>query len=104
MSYGLPDKLRGRLNARQLKPVISAGGAIGVAPFMDATEGGIRIMRDPAGLSRRAWIACLPTLEAGGVVEALDGAFPESYRPGVPGMLVGSSRAVVSELRALLED
>jgi hypothetical protein len=104
VSYGLPDKVRGRLRAEDLKPVISAGGAIGVAPLFDGIDAGVRIMRDPKGLSRRAWISSLPTLEAGGCVEALEGPFPETFGRGVRGMIVGSSPETVQRLRELLAD
>jgi fructose-1,6-bisphosphatase/inositol monophosphatase family enzyme len=104
VSYGLPDRVRGRLRAAGLKPVIAAGGAIGVAPFLPEMRGGLRIIRDPAGLSPRAWVAASPTLEAGGCVERLEGGpLPEVYRPGVEGMLVGATQADVERLREFLE-
>jgi hypothetical protein len=102
VSHGLPQAVRARVNAALWKPVVAAGGAIGVAPLLDGTLGGLRIAIEPDGLSRRAWISALPTLEAGGAVETLVGRFPERYEPGVRGALVAPGPAEIDELRALL--
>lgn len=102
ISHGVPDPIEERLRDRGLTLTLAAGGAIGVAPLLAGTLGALRISGQPEGLSRRAWIAALPVLEAGGAVEALEGAFPERYREGMRGMIVASSPAQIDELRAVL--
>jgi hypothetical protein len=102
VSYGLPEDVRGRLEGEGYKLVTAAGGAIGVAPLLEEASAGLRISAIPSGISRRAWVATLPTLEAGAAVELLDGAFPERYREGVPGMIVARSPEEISALRALI--
>jgi histidinol-phosphatase len=102
VSHGLPQAVRARVNAALWKPVVAAGGAIGLAPLLDAVGGGVRISTEPEGLSRRAWIAGLATLEAGGCVETLGGALPERFEPGVRGVLVGATPDDVARLRELV--
>jgi len=102
VSHGLPQDVRARANAALLKPIVAAGGAIGVAPLLDGCCGGLRIAGEAIGLSRRAWISALPTVEAGGCVETLAGRLPERFEPGVNGVLVGASPAEVAQLRELL--
>ncbi len=102
VSYGLPEELRDRLEAQGHKLMVAAGGAIGVAPLLPEPAGALRLTAQPNGLSRRAWVAALPTLEAGGRVEGLDGPFPESYRPGIPGMIVARSQDAIASIRELL--
>jgi len=102
VSHGLPQDVRARVNAALLKPIVAAGGAIGVAPLLDGCCGGLRIAGEPTGLSRRAWISGLPTLEAGGCVETLVGRFPERFEPGVTGVLIAPNAAEVGALRELL--
>lgn len=102
VSHGLPQEVRARANAAQWKPVVAAGAAIAVAPLLDGVGGGVRIAAEAAGLSRRAWIAGLVTREAGGCVEALDGALPARFRPGVRGALVAASARDVEKLRELV--
>ena len=82
VSHGLPQDVRARANAALLKPIVAAGGAIGVAPLLDGCCGGLRIAADATGVSRRAWISALPTLEAGGCVESLVGPLPERFETG----------------------
>jgi hypothetical protein len=60
--------------------------------------GGLRVAPDEKGLSRRAWVGLLPALEAGCAVEALDGPFPERYRPGVRGLRVAARPAALARL------
>ena len=103
VSYGLPLTVEGRLKALGLELTTAAGGAIGVAPLLQATEGGLRISQNDDGLSRRAWVASLPTLEAGGCIEALDGPFPPRYEPGVMGVLVARSDDALRRLRETLD-
>lgn len=102
VSYGLPLTVGGRLKALGLELMTAAGGVIGVAPLLEGAEGGLRISRHDEGLSRRAWVAALPTLEAGGCVEALDGPFPPQYEPGVMGVLVARSDDALRRLRGTL--
>ncbi len=102
VSHGLSADVRARAHAALLKPVLAAGGAIGVAPLLDNCAGALRLASDASGLSRRAWISALPTLEAGGCVETLVGALPERFEPGVAGVVVGSSDAEIAALRELL--
>jgi fructose-1,6-bisphosphatase/inositol monophosphatase family enzyme len=102
VSHGLPQEVRARVNAALWKPVVAAGGAIGVAPLLEGTLGGLRLANEPVGLSRRAWISALPTLEAGGAIQTLTGRFPEVYESGVSGALVAPGPAEIDELRALL--
>jgi hypothetical protein len=47
-------------------------------------------------------VSTLATLESGGVVETLGGAFPPQYQPGIRGVLVGPSAERVRELRELV--
>ncbi len=103
VSYGLPAQVEARLKALGLQWTIAAGGAIGVAPLLDGIAGALRIARTPDGLSRRAWVASLPTLEAGGQVEALHGPFPPQYERGVSGMLVAGSDDAIRRLRETLD-
>jgi fructose-1,6-bisphosphatase/inositol monophosphatase family enzyme len=102
VSHGLPQEIRARVNAALWKPVVAAGAAIGIAPLLDSVGGGVRISTEPDGLSRRAWIAGLATLEAGGCVETLTGALPERFEPGVRGVLVGATPDDVARLRELV--
>lgn len=102
VSHGLRQDVRARANAALLKPIVAAGGAIGIAPLVDGCCGGLRIAADAIGVSRRAWISALPTLEAGGCVEALEGPLPARFEPGVAGVLVASSAREVAQLRELL--
>jgi fructose-1,6-bisphosphatase/inositol monophosphatase family enzyme len=102
ISHGVPDPVEERLRAMGLTLTLAAGGAIGVAPLLPGTLGALRISGQPEGLSRRAWIAALPVLEAGGAVEALDGPFPERYQQGVRGTIVASTPAQVDELRVVV--
>ncbi len=102
VSYGLPDPVRSAFAVQGLQPRVAAGGAIGVAPLLDETLGGLRLAATSDGLSRRAWVAALPLLEAGGRIEALDGSFPERYEPGVMGLLTANTNADLARLRALL--
>jgi fructose-1,6-bisphosphatase/inositol monophosphatase family enzyme len=102
VSHGLPPDVRARAHASLWKPVIAAGGAIGVAPLLEGCGGALRMTSDASGLSRRAWISALPTLEAGGCVETLVGRLPERYEPGVAGVVVGSSASEIAALRELL--
>ena len=101
VSHGLPQEVRARVNAALWKPVVAAGAAIGIAPLLDSVGGGLRISTEEAGLSRRAWIAGLATLEAGGCVETLTGALPERFEPGVRGVLVAATPDDVGRLREL---
>ncbi len=103
VSYGLPAQVEARLKALGLQRTVAAGGAIGVAPLLDGIAGALRIARTPGGLSRRAWVASLPTLEAGGRVEALHGPFPAQYERGVSGMLVAGSDDAIQRLRETLD-
>jgi fructose-1,6-bisphosphatase/inositol monophosphatase family enzyme len=80
----------------------AAGGAIGVAPLLEKTLGAIRVSQRPDGLSRRAWIAALPTREAGGAVAALDGPFPESFCEGVRTVVLASGERELDEMRRSL--
>ena len=50
-----------------------------------------------------AWVASLPTLEAGGRVEALYEPFPAQYERGVMGMLVADSDDAIRRLRETLD-
>lgn len=102
VSHGLPQEIRARANAALLKPIVAAGAAIGIAPLLDGVGGGVRIAAESQGLSRRAWIAGLATLEAGGCVEALDGPLPQRFEPGVRGALVAASARDVERLRELV--
>ena len=102
VSYGLPEDVRARLEARGHNLVTAAGGVIGVASLLPGTFGALRLSAHADGLSHRAWVAALPTLEAGGVVEGLDGAFPEGYSPGVPGLIVGASSEDAAYIRQAL--
>ena len=102
VSHGVSDAVERKLRERGLALTLAAGGAIGVSSLLQGTCGALRISGQPEGLSRRAWIAALPVLEAGGVVEALDGSLPERYEPGVPGMIVAASAEEAQELRSAL--
>ena len=102
VSYGLPDSVRSALALQGLQPRVAAGGAIGVAPFLEDIFGGLRLAATPDGLSRRAWVAALPLLEAGGRFESLDGSFPDRYEPGVTGLLTAATDAHLAQLRCLL--
>jgi fructose-1,6-bisphosphatase/inositol monophosphatase family enzyme len=102
VSHGLPQEVRARANAASWKPVVASGAAIGVAPLLDGVGGGLRIAAEAQGLSRRAWIAALPTCEAGGCVVTLTGSLPERFEPGVKGALIGSDFREVEKLRELL--
>lgn len=101
VSHGLAPEVQRRLDARGLKRIVGAGAAIAVAPLLDDARGGVRVISGPEGLSRRAWVAALATLEAGGCVEALEGPFPERYRPGVPGVLVAPDPDGIAALREI---
>jgi fructose-1,6-bisphosphatase/inositol monophosphatase family enzyme len=103
VSYGLPEDVRRRLEEQGLKLVTAAGGVIGVAPLLEGTYGALRLSAQPQGLSHRAWVAALPTLETGGVVEGLEGAFPNRYCPHVPGVIVGASAEEVAQIREALK-
>ncbi len=102
MSPGLEESVRERLRSEGLRLSTAAGGAIGVAPLLEGVCGALRVSAAPEGLSRRAWLSALPTLEAGGAVESLEGEFPELYQPNVPGVIVGPGAAEVERLRASL--
>ena len=104
VSHGVASKVVERLRGQPgvAKVTVAAGGAIGVAPLLPATRGALRVSHDRAGLSRRAWIAALCAREAGAAVEALAGALPERYEPGVPGVIVAGSAADLEGLRGLL--
>jgi fructose-1,6-bisphosphatase/inositol monophosphatase family enzyme len=102
VSYGLPVEIARALDARGAKRVTAAGAVIAVAPLLDDALGGLRVMASPEGMSRRAWIAALPTWEAGGCVEALDGPLPERFRPGVRGLVSAASPAGLADLRRLV--
>jgi fructose-1,6-bisphosphatase/inositol monophosphatase family enzyme len=98
VSTGMAPELRARLKALGHEIAFGAGAAIGIAPLVEKGSA-IRVSTAEEGLSRRAWISTLPTLEAGGAVEALDGPFPEQCRPGVRGMIVGPSSEAVRRVR-----
>ncbi len=100
VSPNLPESMRARLGEAGFAPVLGAGGAIAVSPLLPVTFGGVRRAPDEKGLSRRAWVALLPTLEAGCPVEGLRGPFPEVYRAGVPGLRVAADAASLERLRA----
>ncbi len=102
VSHRLGSQAEAELQARGLTELKASGGAIGVAPLLEKTLGAIRVSQRPAGLSRRAWIAALATLEAGGVVVAIDGPFPEAYRDGVPGVILAPNGADLDLLRSIL--
>ena len=102
LSHSLGTNAEAELQAKGLTGLKAAGGAIGVAPLLEKTLGAIRVSQRPAGLSRRAWIAALPTLEAGGVVAAIDGPFPEAWRDGVRGVILAPSDADLDLLRGIL--
>jgi myo-inositol-1(or 4)-monophosphatase len=102
VSPGLPRDVARALGQQGLEPRTAAGGVIGIAPLLPGMVGGVRIIGQPQGLSRRAWVAALPTLEAGGCVEGLSGAFPERYTPGEPGLLVAASPREIARLRSSL--
>ncbi len=77
----------------------------GIEPLLDGVCGAVRVSAAPEGLSRRAWLSALPTLEAGGTVESSHGEFPERYEPDVPGVIVGANVEEVRQLRtSLLRD
>ena len=99
VSYGLPEDVRSRLEAQGHKLITAAGGNIGVAPLLERSAGGVRLSAQAEGLSRRTWVAALPTIEGGGVVEGIAGDFPERYAPGLAGVIVASSRERVRNLR-----
>ena len=102
VSHGLDPGIERRLDASGAKRVTAAGAAIACAPLLDDACAGLRVMATPEGLSRRAWVAALATLEAGGAVEGLAGAFPERYRRGVPGLIAARRAGAVAELRGAL--
>ena len=102
VSYGLGAEVARCLRAEGVHLTVAAGGAIGVAPLLPNVTGGLRVSMAREGLSRRAWLATLPTLEAGGVVETLDGPFPQIWREGVRGMLVAASNDDLERLRRSL--
>jgi len=103
VSYGLPAPVEERLKALGLQRTPAAGGVIGVAPLLDGIAGAVRMSRAADGLSRRAWVASLPTLEAGGRVEGLYETFPAQYERGVMGMLVADSDDGIRRLRETLD-
>ena len=102
VSHRLADQAEAELRGRGRTLVKAAGGAIGVALLLEKTIGAIRISQREGGLSRRAWISALPTLEAGGAAAAIDGPFPEAYRPAVPGVIMAADEAGLEELRRSL--
>jgi hypothetical protein len=102
VSHRLADAAEAELRERGRTLVKASGGAIGVAPLLEKTIGAIRISQREGGLSRRAWISALPTLEAGGIAAAIDGPFPEDYRRGVPGVVMAADEAGLEELRRSL--
>lgn len=102
VSYGLARDVRERLRREGLSLITASGGAIGIAPLLEGVCGALRISAAPEGLSRRAWVSALPTQEAGGRVESLEGKFPESYQPDVSGVILGADVAGVRRLRASL--
>ena len=102
VSPGLSPDVRERLEGRGHNLVTAAGGAIGVAPLLEGVCGAVRLSAAPEGLSRRAWLSALPTLEAGGTVASSHGEFPERYEPDVPGVIVGANVEEVRQLRASL--
>jgi len=99
VSYGLPEPADERLRAVGHHLVIAAGGAIGVAPLLTGTHGAVRLTPEAKGLSPRAWVASLPVLEAGGVVEGVGAPLPDRYEHGVPGMIVAANSADAEALR-----
>jgi hypothetical protein len=103
VSNALPDAVRSRLEAQGHKLVVAAGGNIGVAPLLEGSAGGFRLAAQAKGLSRRTWVSALPTQEAGGVVEGIDGAFPERYGPRLAGVIVSSSKEGAARLREALD-
>jgi 3'-phosphoadenosine 5'-phosphosulfate (PAPS) 3'-phosphatase len=103
VSHRLGDGAEAELARQGVQLVKAAGGAIGVAPLLEKTRGAVRISQRAGGLSRRAWTSALPTQEAGGVVEALDGGFPEAYREGTRGVIVAPDAAGAAALRRVLE-
>ena len=104
VSYGIPDELAGRLTRDGSDLTTAAGGAIGVAPLLPDAWAGLRIVRNAEGMSRRGWVSALPTVEAGGCVEGLDGPLPDRHEPGVRGLLVAASPDSVGRLRAQVRD
>lgn len=102
VSYGIPDELAGRLGSDGSELTTAAGGAIGVAPLLPDAWAGLRIVKNAEGMSRRGWVSALPTVEAGGCVEGLDGPLPDRHEPGVRGMLAAASPRGVAALRQVL--
>ena len=100
VSHAVSDRTLERMRARGLQPVLAAGGAIGVAPLLEATLGAVRVIEGPDGLSPRAWIASLAVQEVGGVVEVAGGPLPERYRPGESTLLVAATAGAAGALRA----
>ncbi|MFQ5515830.1 MAG: inositol monophosphatase family protein [Myxococcota bacterium] len=100
VSYGLPREIEERLRACGAKLTLAAGGVIGVAPLLTDVGGAVRISASSRGLSPRAWVSTLPTLEAGGLVQTLEGSFPDRYERGVSGMLVAPDGDVMRCLRS----
>ncbi len=104
VSHGLDPGVGRRLDADGAKRVTAAGAVIACAPLLNDACAGLRVIASPKGLSRRAWVAGLATLEAGGVVEGLEGEFPDSYRPGVPVLIAAPSVGAAAELRSTLTE
>ena len=100
VSHAVPERTLERMRARDLHPVLAAGGAIGVAPLLDATLGAVRVIEGPEGLSPRAWIAALAVQEAGGVVEVAGAPLPERYRSGESTLIVATTPEAADALRA----
>lgn len=102
VSYGLDPAIARRADEAGWKRVTAAGAAIAISPLLDGSFGGLRMMAGADGMSRRAWLAAIATREAGGRVEALAGELPETYRPGVRGLVAGANAETLGRLRALL--
>ena len=98
VSWGIGPDVEQRLRDRGLELETAAGAALGVAPLLEGVVGGVRIVSDPNGLSRRTWIALLVSLEAGCKVEALSGVFPERFETGLRGMVVAATDAELARL------
>jgi hypothetical protein len=100
VSNGVRERSLEQMRARGLNPMFAAGGAIGVAPLLDATLGAVRVIDGPDGLSPRAWLAALAVQEAGGVVELAGGPLPERYRAGESTLIVAADAEAAAALRA----
>ncbi len=99
VSPEFPPQVEAGLLEQGVTLLKAAGGTIGVSPLLAGTRGALRFSDGPPGLSRRNWIATLPTLEAGGALGSLDGPFPERHREGVQSLIVAASQADLEILR-----